>query len=894
MNIHLIYEGNKYEFDIPINATIHYIKQLSLKIFKPEEKNINLMYNNENLNNYNENLLLNKFVPEGEKKIIIHLEKPDLNIKNKINQSNISTSDTNNVNDKYFQSMRKKFMKFNSTYLKIIKEISNFDELLEEYIEKIILMIREYEESILKLNEKLNDFYNSKSYDKLIEIFDENQSVGLTEKDLKKLNEEIDSYIINYKYLITQHNFQVNILDFMEQEIDKFKYVKIKLFKVQNEKNYEEIVIFLNKIFSELLLQNKSRNLNNKNFEFENNENKTDTNVSSILKKIGKKNRKVINHFPRIEVRRKNNSPLNYYSQTDRKILINNNSENNINKTKLIRLIKDTENNIFPSASTKNLSPSYKLNSKKSKVISPLESNNSITNINKNILPGLDAVKSETKTESSQVPTVTSTELKLKKKNNNNTNNNMKNNTNYNINNNTNNNINNNTNNNNMNNNNTNINTNNNTNNNITKKNNILNIPDEINENNSRNKKNSILYNDKQNQSMNIINKPKIMDKIFEKKISSRNIKIKDNNDNSFNRTVFHKEERSDSESKFDTLSPTKKRLTKMFILNDFSNSISNTNLLDSKISKNDKSKLEEINTSQINKMINNNSGNNSVDIKEIKNESKEKEIKSKFTIIKEENEENHNSIINENENTINNIKNSKEINKEIESSNKINNKLFNELNQNKNAKSSIKVNDLIRKKSENCILENKLIKTKNSFHHREMKRSITKQSLMKTNFLSKNSIKETNEPIFQQIKNDLLKKKESIKINKNNDEIKIDDTKNENNFKKIENIERQKRQRQRTSRIIQKINIDSYEDTIIKRKLNNKEQIERLTKDLLYPDNKGNNYLTINDTNKEMKEIEKEKENLSYDDTQNNNNNTNEELKKKKKKGVNLFDFII
>ena len=374
------------------------------------------MYNDENLNNYNDNLLLNKFVPEGEKTIIIHLEKPDLNIKNKINQSNISTSDTNNVNDKYFQSMRKKFMKFNSTYLKIIKEISNFDELLEEYIEKIILMIREYEDSILKLNEKLNEFYNSKSYDKLIEIFDENQSVGLTEKDLKKLNEEIDSYIINYKYLITQHNFQVNILDFMEQEIDKFKYVKIKLFKVQNEKNYEEIVIFLNKIFSELLLQNKSRNLNNKNFEFENNENKTDTNVSSILKKIGKKNRKVINHFPKIEMRRINKSPLNFSSQTDKKILINNNSENNINKTKLIRLIKDSENNIFPSASTKNLSPSYKLNSKKSKVISPLESNNTISNVTKNILPGLETVKSETKTESSQFATVTSTELKLKKK----------------------------------------------------------------------------------------------------------------------------------------------------------------------------------------------------------------------------------------------------------------------------------------------------------------------------------------------------------------------------------------------------------------------------------------------------------------------------------------------
>jgi hypothetical protein len=195
------------------------------------------------------------------------------------------------------------------------------------------------------------------------------------------------------------------------------------------------------------------------------------------------------------------------------------------------------------------------------------------------------------------------------------------------------------------------------------------------------------------------------------------------------------------------------------------------------------------------------------------------------------------------------------------------------------------------------------------------MKRSITKQSLMKTNFLSKNSIKETNEPIFQQIKNDLLKKKESIQINKNNDEIKIDNTKNENNFKKIENIERKKRQRQRTSRIIQKINIDSYEDTIIKRKLNNKEQIERLTKDLLP---KNNNKL--NSQNKEMlfkhtdlkdfirHTLKLDKTEKNENNNQNKDNKTEEEIllkeeenedndeqiQKKKKKHINKYDFII
>ena len=34
MNINLIYEGNKYEFDIPNQVNIKYIKELTSKIFK--------------------------------------------------------------------------------------------------------------------------------------------------------------------------------------------------------------------------------------------------------------------------------------------------------------------------------------------------------------------------------------------------------------------------------------------------------------------------------------------------------------------------------------------------------------------------------------------------------------------------------------------------------------------------------------------------------------------------------------------------------------------------------------------------------------------------------------------------------------------------------------------
>ena len=118
MNMHLIYEGNKYEFDIPNGLTINYIKDLAQKIYHLDEKDINIMYNDQNLANYNNNVLLSTIIPKGEKTITIHLERKDAIGKN---SSNVSTSDTN-VNDKQYKSMRNKFMKIIPSYNKIVKK----------------------------------------------------------------------------------------------------------------------------------------------------------------------------------------------------------------------------------------------------------------------------------------------------------------------------------------------------------------------------------------------------------------------------------------------------------------------------------------------------------------------------------------------------------------------------------------------------------------------------------------------------------------------------------------------------------------------------------------------------------------------------------------------------
>ena len=294
--MHLIYEGNKYEFDIPKGVTISYIKDLISKIFHHEEKDLNIMYNEENLLNYNNKVLISTIVPKGEKTMIIHLDKKESLLKNIINSSNVSTSDTN-VNDKFYKSMRQKFMKFNSSY-NIIKEILNFSSNLESIIKKIIKNIKSFEDNVINVNKFLNKFYNNKDYSKLIDAFEEKQINNLNEKELKDLNNEIESYVLNYKYIITQHNFQNNIIEFILEMNNKFKLGKINFLKlVKEESNYEDIISLLDNIFKELLPNDKIKlnKLNEIN-------NMTNTNyLMTEPNELIKKKKRIFFDFPKIE-----------------------------------------------------------------------------------------------------------------------------------------------------------------------------------------------------------------------------------------------------------------------------------------------------------------------------------------------------------------------------------------------------------------------------------------------------------------------------------------------------------------------------------------------------------------------------------------------------------------
>ena len=73
MNIKFIYEGNEYEFDVYSNITIAYIKEIAEKIFQYKEKGLDIIFNDENLTNYNDKLKINEINKENDKELIFQL-----------------------------------------------------------------------------------------------------------------------------------------------------------------------------------------------------------------------------------------------------------------------------------------------------------------------------------------------------------------------------------------------------------------------------------------------------------------------------------------------------------------------------------------------------------------------------------------------------------------------------------------------------------------------------------------------------------------------------------------------------------------------------------------------------------------------------------------------------
>ena len=80
MNINLIYEGKNYNFDIPNDVTLDYLKELSSKIFNSEKELLDLIYNNKKLSDDNNNILIRDLIPEGESNVVLTVQTNNKNM----------------------------------------------------------------------------------------------------------------------------------------------------------------------------------------------------------------------------------------------------------------------------------------------------------------------------------------------------------------------------------------------------------------------------------------------------------------------------------------------------------------------------------------------------------------------------------------------------------------------------------------------------------------------------------------------------------------------------------------------------------------------------------------------------------------------------------------------
>ena len=383
MNINLIYEGKNYNFDIPNNVTIDYLKELSSKIFNSEKELLDLIYNNRKITDNSDNTLIRDLIPEGESNAILtvqinknlsmnnHKKKKERkisfeNLKERTNKENINTIEKNNkLNDRYDkhdknENEKHKEKRINKINPKIDESTSSKNEkLLLENIynnniqSKIRLMITN--NNILNHKENKKEKFNNEYIQKngellsLIRQFSDKikkiylilyNKYKLSNKNLSHNTSTLSNVKTtrndNINYNLMDNSFyelalyEKKIMNYLEIQIQHYKLLLETIKNYDNNINFTKLTDFYHKLFMFI-----PEDINN--------------NKEQKIKEIMKKNKKLNN----------NNSSINLTSF-------------------------NSNNNKLPALKIKNYKSPILKESKKEKLIKEIRMNSNI-NINNNI-----------------------------------------------------------------------------------------------------------------------------------------------------------------------------------------------------------------------------------------------------------------------------------------------------------------------------------------------------------------------------------------------------------------------------------------------------------------------------------------------------------------------------
>ena len=385
MNINLIYEGKNYNFDIPNNVTMDYLKELSSKIFNSEKDLLDIIYKNKKITDNSDNTLIRDLIPEGESNAILTVQI------NK-NNNNKSILKRKKERKKSFENLKKK-NSIEEINIEKINNINNrYDQIKEKNLEKNIEKINQNQK------DKDRDSDNNKNENTILENIYSNNNNNLQSKirlmlnnsnklNLKDMNQKdkfINSYIQKYGdllslirkfsdkvkkiYLLLYHKYKINnrnsshntslisrttkneniinnsmdssfyelalyekkIMNFLENQILYYKSLLESLQNYDTDINYSKLTAFYKKLF---LFKSENNNSNIKKIKEIINRNKIfNNNKSSVNLTSFKSNNN--NKLPSIKIKNLK-SPLIKETQKDQflselKIIPNLNPINNI------------------------------------------------------------------------------------------------------------------------------------------------------------------------------------------------------------------------------------------------------------------------------------------------------------------------------------------------------------------------------------------------------------------------------------------------------------------------------------------------------------------------------------------------------------------------------------
>ena len=289
MNINLIYEGKNYNFDIPNDVTIDYLKELSSKIFNSEKELLDLMYNNKKITNNGDNILIRDLIPEGESNAILTVQiNKNLNnnkkkkekkipfehLKLRNNIENINTEKNNNDthdNDKEKkmnkiqqkmednQSSKNEKLVLDNIYnnniqskIKLMfinnnklnyKGMNIKEKFNNAYIQKngeLLSLIRQFGDKIKKIYLILYNKYN---------ISKKNLSSNTTLSNIKTTRNESINYNLIDNSFYELALYEKKIMNYLEIQIQHYKILLETIKNYDNNINFDKLTDFYHKLY---------------------------------------------------------------------------------------------------------------------------------------------------------------------------------------------------------------------------------------------------------------------------------------------------------------------------------------------------------------------------------------------------------------------------------------------------------------------------------------------------------------------------------------------------------------------------------------------------------------------------------------------------------------------